>query len=82
MRYKCHSCGVEFDTIEQLAAHKQRHQMEERPATSGVICLGCARRIPIEPSQANYSGPLTCPSCHRTMKVVLEDGEVVTARLG
>ena len=81
MLYKCHSCGSEFDTIDQLAAHKRMHQAGQQPA-SGIICLGCARRIPIEPSQANYSGPLTCPSCHQTMKVVLEDGEVVTARIG
>ncbi len=81
MRYRCNSCGIEFATIEQLAAHKRMHQAGDRPS-SGVICLGCARRIPLEPSQANYSGPLTCPSCHQTMKVVLENGEVVTARLG
>jgi DNA-directed RNA polymerase subunit RPC12/RpoP len=81
MRYKCVACGIEFDTIEQLANHKQQHQASSR-SSSGVICLGCGRGIPLEPSKANYSGPLTCPNCGRTMTVVIEDGEVVIARLG
>ena len=81
MRYKCVSCGIEFDTIEQLARHKQQHQ-NPVPDQKGVTCLGCGRTIPIDSSQLNYSGPLTCPSCHRTMRVILENGEVVVARLG
>ena len=81
MRYRCNSCGVEFDTIDQLAAHKRLHQASQQPP-SGVTCLGWAKPIPLNSSQANYSGPLTCPHCHQTMKVVLEDGEVVTARFG
>lgn len=81
MHYKCFSCGAEFDNLEQLASHKKRHQ-SSAPEKKGVICLGCGRPIPIDPSQANYSGPLTCPGCHRTMRVILENGEVVGARLG
>ncbi|MEA1872683.1 MAG: hypothetical protein U9M91_04770 [Chloroflexota bacterium] len=81
MRYKCVTCGIEFATIEQLARHKQQHQASPR-SSSGVICLGCGQSIPLESSKDNYSGPLTCPNCRRTMTVVLEDGEVVTARLG
>ena len=81
MRFKCPTCGVELDDIQQFANHKKRHQSAQ-PDSSGVTCLGCARKIPIDASQANYSGPLTCPSCHRTMKVTLQDGEVVVARLG
>jgi DNA-directed RNA polymerase subunit RPC12/RpoP len=81
MRFKCVTCGIEFDTIEELARHKQQHQAGPR-SSSGVICLGCGKSIPLESSKANYSGLLTCPNCRRTMTVVLEDGEVVTARLG
>ena len=81
MRFKCVTCGIEFDTIEQLARHKQQHQAGPR-SSSGVICLGCGKGIPLESSKANYSGSLTCPNCRRTMTVVLEDGEVVAARLG
>jgi len=81
MRFKCVSCGIEFDTIEQLASHKQQHQASSR-SSSGVICLGCGKSIPLEPSKANYSGPLTCPTCRETMTVVIEDGEVVMTRLG
>jgi DNA-directed RNA polymerase subunit RPC12/RpoP len=81
MRFRCGSCGIEFDTIEQLAAHKRQHQSGP-PDTSGVTCLGCGKKIPVEESKANYSGPLTCPSCKNTMQVVLRDGEVVTARFG
>jgi len=81
MRYKCVSCGIEFDTIEQLASHKQQHQASSR-SSLGVICLGCGKSIPLEPSKANYSGPLTCPNCRETMTIVIEDGEVVMARLG
>lgn len=81
MRYKCVTCAVEFDTIEQLARHKQQHQASSR-SSPGVLCLGCGKGIPLEPSKANYSGPLTCPNCRRTMTVVIEDGEVAVARLG
>ncbi len=82
MRYKCVTCGIEFDSIEQLAAHKRQHQQTNLSKTPGVTCLGCGKNIPLEPSKANYSGPLQCPHCHRTMRVVIEDGEVCVARLG
>ena len=82
MRFKCVTCGIEFDDIQQLANHKKMHQSSQQEGPKGVICLGCAQKIPIEPSKANYKGPLTCPHCHRTMTVTLEDGEVVIARLG
>jgi len=81
MRYKCVACGIEFASIEQLASHKRQHQASPR-SSSGVICLGCGKSIPLEPSKANYSGPFTCPNCRRTMTVVIENGEVVVARLG
>lgn len=81
MRFRCPNCGAEFDDIQQFADHKRRHQSTQSEV-SGVTCLGCARKIPISASQANYSGPLTCPHCHRTMKVTLQGGEVVVARLG
>ena len=81
MRFKCFTCGEEFDDIQQLANHKRMHQnTPERK--SGVTCLGCAKQIPLQPEQMNYSGPLKCPTCKRTMSVKLEGGEVVFARLG
>ena len=81
MRFKCVTCGIEFATIEQLASHKKQHQAgSARP--SGVVCLGCGKGIPLEASKANYSGPLTCPSCGRIMTVVIDNGEVCVARLG
>jgi DNA-directed RNA polymerase subunit RPC12/RpoP len=83
MHLKCFTCGEEFDNVQQLANHKRLHQsgpVREKP--KGVICLGCGRPIPVEPSKMNYTGPLTCPSCKRTMKVTLDGGEVVVARLG
>jgi DNA-directed RNA polymerase subunit RPC12/RpoP len=81
MRYKCVTCGIEFDNIEQLANHKRQHQAGP-PTSCGVICLGCGKNIPLEPSKVNYRGSLTCPNCRRTMTVVIEDGEVCAARLG
>ncbi len=81
MRFKCVNCDIEFDTIEQLAQHKRQHQAGSQ-SSSGVTCLGCGNSIPLEPSKSNYSGPLTCPNCHRTMTVVIEAGEVAIARLG
>jgi DNA-directed RNA polymerase subunit RPC12/RpoP len=81
MRFKCVTCGIEFENIEELASHKKQHRASSR-GSSGVICLGCGKSIPLEPSQMNYSGPLTCPNCRRTMKVVIEGGEVCVARLG
>jgi DNA-directed RNA polymerase subunit RPC12/RpoP len=84
MRFKCVSCGIEFDDIQQLASHKKQHQAAREEATGpkGITCLGCARKIPLQPSQFNYTGPLTCPSCHETLKVTLKNGEVVVATLG
>jgi DNA-directed RNA polymerase subunit RPC12/RpoP len=81
MRFKCVACGIEFATIEQLASHKKQHPAGPK-TSSGVICLGCGKDIPLEPSKANYSGLLTCPNCGGTMTVVIEGGEVVTARFG
>ena len=81
MRFKCFTCGIEFDSIEQLASYKRQHQAGSQ-SSSGVICLGCGKDIPLEPSKANYSGPLTCPNCRRTMTVTIENDEIVIARLG
>ncbi len=81
MRFKCFTCGAEFDNIEQLAGHKRQHQASPK-GPYGVTCLGCGRGIPIGPEKANYSGQLTCSHCRRTMTVVIEDGEVAVARLG
>jgi DNA-directed RNA polymerase subunit RPC12/RpoP len=81
MHFKCVTCGIEFATIEELARHKQQHQAGPGRPT-GVTCLGCGKSIPLESSKANYSGPLTCPNCRRTMTVVIENSEVVAARLG
>lgn len=81
MRFRCVTCGIEFDNIEQLASHKRQHQSGAK-ASPGIICLGCGKSIPLGPAQMNYSGPLTCPTCHRTMTVVIEGGEVCVARLG
>jgi len=81
MRFKCGTCGIECENIEELARHKKQHQSTAaRP--QGVICLGCGKGIPLEPSKQNYSGPLRCPSCGRTMTVVIEGGEICVARLG
>ncbi len=83
MRYRCVTCGIEFDNIEQLAAHKRQHQQTDPSDKSPrVICLGCGKSIPLEPTQINYSGLLRCPHCNRTMRVVIENGEVCVARLG
>ncbi len=81
MRFKCVTCGIEFENIEELASHKKQHQASSR-GSSGVICLGCGKGIPLAPSQMNYSGLLTCPNCRRTMTVVIEGGEVCVARFG
>ncbi len=81
MRFKCFTCGAEFGNIEQLANHKRQHQANPK-SSPGVTCLNCGKSIPIEPNKANYSGPLTCLHCHRTLTVVIEGGEVVVARLG
>jgi hypothetical protein len=82
MQFKCYVCNQVFDDIQQLAEHKKRHQTESSEEPKGVTCLGCAGNIPLEPSQLNYTGPLTCPKCKATMKVTLKDGAVVVARLG
>ena len=82
MQYKCPTCGAQFFDIQQFANHKKIHQGAPRDSGGGITCLGCAGKIPLQSSQMNYSGPLTCPRCGKTMKVTLQDGEVVVARLG
>ncbi len=83
MRFKCFSCGAEFDNIQQLASHKRQHQTAPRSSSPGVItCIGCGKSIPLGTERMNYKGPLPCPNCHRTMTVVIDGGEVVVARLG
>jgi len=82
MRFRCPTCGTVFEDIQQLASHKRQHQTAARGSSSGVICLGCGKSIPLDSSKTNYSGPLTCPHCRRTMTVVIEGGEVAAARLG
>ncbi|MFC1905418.1 hypothetical protein ACFLXL_01260 [Chloroflexota bacterium] len=82
MRFRCITCGIEFDDIQQLANHKKRHQTPQEEEAKGITCLGCAKKIPLDPSQLTYKGPLTCPHCRRTMAVTLEDGDVIIARLG
>jgi len=81
MRFKCGTCGIECENIEELARHKKVHQSaSSRP--QGVICLGCGKGIPLDQSKMNYSGPLQCPNCGKTMNVVIEGGEVCVARFG
>ncbi len=81
MRFRC-SCGAEFGDIQQLANHKRLHQSAPVSNEPGVTCLGCGKKIPLDASKMNYTGPLPCPNCHRTMSVVIEGGEVAGARLG
>jgi len=77
MPYRCH-CGAEFADAGEYIKHKGSHK-EERQAPKGVICLACGKPIA---TPENYSGIVSCPSCHKSMKVVVERGEVLTARLG
>jgi len=76
MPFKCGSCGLSFDTAEEFIKHKLAHQ--EQPK-SGLICLGCGKPIPVDPSKANYKGDILCPSCGQVMEVTLKNGEVIFA---
>jgi len=75
MPYKC-SCGAEFTDVAEYAEHKGSHRGQ---TPKGVVCLGCGKPIS---TPENYSGVVSCPSCLKSMKVVVEKGEVLTARLG
>ena len=77
MPYRC-SCGAELATSEEFIRHKTSHQ-KERQAPKGVACLACGAAIP---TPDNFSGTVSCPSCHKSMKTVVEKGEVLVARLG
>ncbi|MFC1925587.1 hypothetical protein ACFLW2_02700 [Chloroflexota bacterium] len=80
MPFKCGVCGLSFDAAEEFMNHKLVHQKEsQKPEKKGVICLGCGNPIPTDPSTSNYSGEIICSGCGQTMKVILEDGEVVFA---
>lgn len=76
MFFKCFSCGLTFDTVEEFIKHKLSHK--EQPK-KGPICLRCGEPIPLDSSKANYRGNILCPGCGQTMEVVIEDGEVVLA---
>ena len=76
MPFKCFSCGLSFDTLEEFVEHRLSHK--EQPK-KGPICLRCGKPIPLDSSKANYSGNILCPSCGQTMKVVIQDGEIVLA---
>ncbi len=82
MHLKCNTCGAEFDDIQQYSSHKRMHNAPQPEKKPGVTCLNCGRPIPIGPDKANFNGTLPCPSCKRTMRVTLSDGEVVVAWLG
>jgi DNA-directed RNA polymerase subunit RPC12/RpoP len=77
MPYRC-SCGAEFTDVAEYAEHKRSHR-DQKQAPKGVVCLGCGKPIS---TPENYSGMVSCPSCRKGMKVVVEKGEVLTARLG
>jgi DNA-directed RNA polymerase subunit RPC12/RpoP len=78
MPFKCFTCGLTFDTTEEFIKHKLSHK--EQPK-KGPICLRCGKPIPLDSSKANYRGNIVCPDCGQTMKVVMQDGEVVVAVL-
>ena len=75
--FKCISCGLSFDTAEEYMRHKLAHQ--ERPEKKGLVCLGCGKSIPLDSSQENYRGDITCPGCGQKLRVALQDGEVMFA---
>ena len=80
MAFKCSSCGQSFDAIEEFAAHKRAHKKQPRKQPEkGPICLRCGKPILIDSSKRDYRGDLPCPSCGQTMRVVIQDGEVVVA---
>jgi DNA-directed RNA polymerase subunit RPC12/RpoP len=76
MPFKCFTCGLTFDTVEEFIKHKLSHK--EQPK-KGLICLRCGKPIPLDSSKANYRGNIVCPGCGQTMEVVMQDGEVVVA---
>ena len=76
MPFKCFACGLTFDTVEEFVAHKLSHK--EQPK-KGPICLRCGKPITLDSSKANYRGDIVCSGCGQTMKVVIQDGEVVIA---
>jgi len=84
MPFKCFSCELSFDTVEEFAAHRRAHQEQpgEQPGKQpekGLICLRCGKPIPVDSSKRDYRGDIPCPNCGQTMRVVLQDGEVVFA---
>ncbi|MEK7281024.1 MAG: hypothetical protein AAB037_01560 [Chloroflexota bacterium] len=77
MTYRC-SCGASFEDVEQYMGHKRSHQEPPQAQKKGVMCLGCGATIP---TPDDYAGMVSCPSCRRNMKVVVQGGEVQTAVL-
>ncbi|RLC91099.1 MAG: hypothetical protein DRI39_10785 [Chloroflexi bacterium] len=75
MTFKCFSCGVSFDTVEEFMEHRRLHQ--EPPEKRGLVCMNCRRDIPIDASLENYVGDIHCRGCGQKMKVRIEDGEVL-----
>ena len=80
MPFKCFSCGLSFDTVEEFVQHKLAHQEQpKKQPERGLICLRCGKPIPVDSSKADYRGDILCPSCGQTMRVIIQNGEVVLA---
>jgi DNA-directed RNA polymerase subunit RPC12/RpoP len=80
MPFKCFPCGLSFDTVEEFAAHKRAHQEQPgRQPGKGPVCLKCGKPILLDSSKRDYRGDIPCPNCGQTMRVIIQDGEVVLA---
>lgn len=79
MHFKCFSCGLTFDTAQELMEHKRSHKEQPKEGPKGPICLKCGKPLPLDSSKANYRGNIVCLGCGQTMEVVIQDGEVVIA---
>ena len=75
MPFRCFSCGLSFDTVEEFVEHKLVPQ--EQPER-GMILRG-DKPVPASSSKPNYRGDMLCPNCGQTIKVVIQNGEVIFA---
>ena len=70
MPFKCFSCGLSFDTAEKFTEHSLAHKMQlDNPEKRGLVCPKCGKPIPIDSSEADYTGSIVCPGCEQTVKV-------------
>ena len=80
MPFKCNKCGLSFDEASEFMKHKLTHQGEsEKQDKKALVCLSCGESIPDNYLKQNYTGDIVCQNCKQTIRIIIQNGEVLFA---